>query len=318
MALITLALGLMGCTFEREQLSQSWQIDRTRILGVLADVVDENGDSTGRAEASPGETVLLSSLTVHPTRNIAGVFWMGCVLASADEYGCETDPEAIQALFEEDLESLSIEEQLALYEQAQAAGFLGFEPYPDPFLQPKIQVPVDLLDELEPEEQLEGLSYILNLLATPENASGNPDDSDTEIATKRVVVSQAVDNLPWTPNHNPHIQYLLIDGDQHNPGELQSASPEDIFEIEPILTTDSVEEYSYVSRSGEEELRQEEPWFAFYSTDGFFDIPYSLSDHPEVTFSIPKSTALETIEVWIVVRDRRGGMHWQQQTFKIQ
>ena len=162
MALITLAIAMLGCTAEREQLSQSWQIDRTRILGVLAQVADETGAPTDRAEASPGETVLLSSLHVHPTKDIGGVFWMGCALTSADEFGCETDPEAIEALFDADLENLSFEEQIALYEQARAAGFLGFEPYSEAFLQPQIQVPEDLLDELEPSERLEGLSYILN------------------------------------------------------------------------------------------------------------------------------------------------------------
>ena len=303
---------------DRDGLAHRGQLHGTHADAGQARLADETGAPTDRAEASPGETVLLSSLHVHPTKDIGGVFWMGCALTSADEFGCETDPEAIEALFDADLESLSFEEQIALYEQARAAGFLGFEPYSEAFLQPQIQVPEDLLDELEPSERLEGLSYILNMVATPQDESGEMDDSDTEIATKRVVVSQAVDNLPWTPNHNPKIQHLLIDGEQYVPGTPRSASPGDTFELEPILTTASVEEYSYINRSGEEELRQEEPWFAFYTTDGFFDIPFSLSEYSEVDFSIPKDTRSETIQVWIVVRDRRGGMHWHEQIFEIQ
>jgi hypothetical protein len=142
-------------------------------------------------------------------------------------------------------------------------------------------------------------------------------ESDTEIATKQIVVSQSVEGQPWTPNHNPRILYLLINGEQHDPGATREVTPGEELTLEPILTTDSVEEYIFVNRDGISEERVEDPWFSFYTTDGLFDIPYSLSAFPETAFHVPDEPQSATIRIWVVVRDRRGGMHWQEQVLQL-
>ena len=55
-----LLLMLTGCNYE--SMSPSWLIDRTRILGVQAEVAGE----PGLAEPRPGDRVVFRSLTVHP------------------------------------------------------------------------------------------------------------------------------------------------------------------------------------------------------------------------------------------------------------
>jgi hypothetical protein len=312
-----------GCYAPREPLSQSWQIDRTRILGVISDVLDEDGVSTGRAEASPGDTVRLSSLAVHPEEDLS-VLWTGCVADASDEFGCIVDMEALEALFSQDVESMTPAELVAWQTALEAQGFLGVEPY----LAPKIHVPEDLLADLPPEKQLEGTSYLLSLVASPDAAgmleggtedldASDLEESDTEVATKQIVVSQGVEGQPWTPNYNPRILYLLINGEQHDPGTTREVSPGEELTLEPILTTDSVEEYIFVNRDGEAEERMEDPWFSFFTTDGLFDIPYSLSSSPEAAFHVPDEPQEATLRIWVVVRDRRGGMHWQEQVLQM-
>jgi len=314
---------LGACYPQKDPLSQAWQIDRTRILGVISDVLDEDGASTGRAEASPGDTVRLSSLAVHPEEDLS-VLWTGCIASATDEFGCTMDMEALEALFSQDVESMTPEEQTAWMAALEAQGFLGVEPY----FPPEIHVPTDLLAALSPEEQLEGTSYYLSLMASPdaegmleEGAGGLEEsdlaESDTEIATKQVVVSQAVEGQPWTPNHNPRILHLLINGEQHDPGAPREVSPSEEISLEPILTTDSTESYIFVNREGEAEERIEDPWFSFYTTEGLFDVPYSLSEFPETAFHVPDDPQNATIRVWVVVRDRRGGMHWQEQILQL-
>ena len=265
----------------------------------------------------------LSSLAVHPEKDLS-VLWTGCVSEAADEFGCVVDMEAMEALFSEDVESMTPEELAAWTAALEAQGFLGVEPY----LPPQIHVPEDLLADLSPEKQLEGTSYLLSLVASPdaagmlEEGAGDLDESDlaesdTEIATKQVVVSQGVEGQPWTPNHNPRILYLLINGEQHDSGAIREVTPGEELTLEPVLTTDSVEEYIFVNRDGEAEERLEDPWFSFFTTDGLFDIPYSLHAFPETAFHVPDEPQEETIRLWVVVRDRRGGMHWQEQVLQL-
>ena len=152
-----LLLMLTGCNYE--SMSPSWLIDRTRILGVQAEVAGE----PGLAEPRPGDRVVFRSLTAHPDYADFAVTWMGCLPDEADSFGCEVDMDAIEALFDVDTEELTTQELLELVAAAQEAGFLGFEPYFSPFL----NVPADVLDGLDEDEKLEGLNYFLTLSAFP-------------------------------------------------------------------------------------------------------------------------------------------------------
>jgi len=302
MMLATTLLLMASCDGER--LSASWAIDRTRILAVRAEVLDEDGNTTTRAEARPGETVSLHSLTVHPDQSIAGVFWLGCLLEDSSQFGCNINEDLLSDLDGLDPETMSPEEMQAFFDALAEAGFLGIEPdFP-----PQLRVPADVLDDLEGDDLLEGKSYMLTLSAMPADEEGTPDESDLEIAYKRIVVSEAA-----TPNHNPYIQSLLIDGSPHSAGEEMTYEAESVYAIDPVLTSDSVETFVYLNSDGVEENRVEEPYFNFYATEGYFDSPYSLPSHSSVTWNSPVEPSGQTIRIWVVVRDRRGGMGWFEQ-----
>lgn len=262
-----------------QSLSPSWLIDRTRLLAVRAEP----------AEPSPGELVSFSSLAVDPDQDLL-VVWTGCVLESSSSYGCDTtDPESIS--------------------------LLGVEP----LLPPSLQVPADLLDDLPDEDRAEGKNYILTLSAL----AGDTDLSAIEELSEDDLLELGVKRLPVaegaTPNHNPDISHLLIDGVvEVRPGGVLNVQRGQTYSIEPILSDDAIEDYEYVNSDGLTELRAEEPYFTFYSTDGSYLINFSLYPYSAVDWTAPVDPLAETLTIWSVVRDRRGGMGWFTLTIEIQ
>lgn len=285
---LTLLLALAtGCT--ESTVAKSWEIDRMRILAVRSSVLDENGTPTMRAEASPGDRVQLASLTVHPEFESPHVIWTGCLSETADMFGCiPTDDED---------------------------GFLGIEP----FFPPEVTIAEDVLDGMTEEEKQEGLSYMFNLIAVPDIDEVDDDidpesfSNDEEIAYKRMPVS-----LAETPNNNPFIQQILIEKNPLILGTTMSVSPGQAYQIEPVLAY-GPEEYVFTNSSGEQETRTEEPYFAFYSTEGSFDRPYSgYDDNPGVSWTAPKDPIRSEVRLWVVVRDGRGGMGWLEQVLLVE
>jgi len=325
MRLHTLAIATLTAGCGANQLAQSWEIDRTRILAVRAEP----------AEPAPGDRVTFEALTVHPEFDIESVIWMGCLSEEADSFGCEVDQAALEALFEGDLEDLTPEQQQELFEQAVAAGLIGVEP----FLPPTYDVPGDILDGLSDEERAEGLNLFLTLTAVPAVEGRALDEAlDIEVAYKRVPVS-----ITDTPNHNPAIAHLTADEQVITPGSTLVVPHAQAVEITPVLTDDSLETYTYVDSDGVAESRVEEPYFTYYLTDGALNLPFSL--HPygfDFTYPLPEESTsgcdprteeseLEAclraaadeqppaeLTLYVVVRDRRGGMNWLVQPIRVE
>ena len=273
-----LILTLTACT--TTELSEGWQIDRLRVLAVAADP----------AEPRPGDTVTFRSLVVSPDP-VATTIWFAC-LTSPDDYGCDVDPELLEGL---DPETLTPEDIDALYE----AGFIGAEPY----LPPTWVVPDTALDGLEAEERLEGLTALVNVSAVPEGDALT--EEDLELAFKRVPVSEAT-----TPNNNPRHLGIRVDGVDIPVDTTVSLDKGQPYEVELVYDTSSIEEYVFVNGDGVEETRVEEPYFTWFTTDGSFDRTFDLYPYTDVTFYAPDAPVADTGTLWVVVRDRRGGMDW--------
>lgn len=282
--LVVAALALASCT--TSDLTPGWKLDRMRILAVQAEP----------AEPSPGDTVSFSSLVYTPPgMELEGVLWIGCLLSDAGDFGCELDTEALDAFSSADFENMSTDELAELYEAAVAAGLIGFEPA----LPPSWTAPEEALEGLEGDALLEGRSALVNLTAFPADAQ---DDSDVEIAYKRVPVS-----LSETPNSNPVMSGLLINGLQVESGDTFVGKIGFEYELEPIFTEASVETYDYINSAGETEERVEEPYFTWYTEDGSFDQEFSLYPYSSVVWT---PGAAESNKLMVVMRDRRGGMAW--------
>ncbi|MSQ03366.1 MAG: hypothetical protein EXR71_15980 [Myxococcales bacterium] len=275
-------LHLAGC--DTEELSQSWQIDRLRVLAV----------ATEPAEPRPGELVTFSALIVSPVDPVAGSAWFVCSSGSADDFGCAVDP----ALFEDG----SLEE--ADPEALAAAGFIGFLPA----LPPAWVVPADYLDTLAEPERLEGSFAMTYIAAIPEVPEGETLTEDqVELAYKRVPVS-----LATTPNHNPGVLIWHVDGLPINPGAEVLLDPGQAYDLRAELTPDSVESYTFVTNEGVAQLRTEEPYLSWYLEDGSFSQSNSLFPLDGTVYFSPGVPVAETASLWVVVRDRRGGMGWSE------
>tara|TARA_B110000037_G_scaffold219273_1_gene284106 strand:- start:533 stop:1450 length:918 start_codon:yes stop_codon:yes gene_type:complete len=302
--LFATAFLLSNIACQATEMAQSWQVDRTRVLAIKAEVVGLDGTTSSLAEAQPGETINLSALLVHPELPSTAL-WLGC---SDSPLGCFPSEEFFELLGELGSEDMTPEEFEEFQAQAQEAGLVGIEP----FLPATYTFGEDFLDHLTDEEKLEGDELQITIFANP-IVDGEIDESDTEIANKRIPVSTTT-----TPNHNPDILHLLINGEAVSLGDAVSVIGGDKYEIEPILI-EAPEDYTFVTSDGEPEVRTEDPYFNFYTTGGSYDTSYSLhGDFQSVTWTAPNATEADQVTIWVVSRDRRGGMGWIEQTFLIE
>ena len=288
--LLLLALG--GC--DSNGLAQTWQLDRLRVLGVRAEP----------AEPEPGDLVAFEALIFDPEEpRERTVAWFACLPESSSDFGCTVDPTLLDSLSSVDPSTLSAEELAQLYADAQAAGLIGFEPY----VAATWVAPADALDGLDEAQQEEGLSALVNLSVIPADAAS---DADIEIAYKRVPVSRAA-----TPNHNPTVSGISFNGVEIADGETFIAKMGVIYEVAPVLTDDSIEDYSYTNSDGVDETRTEEPYYTWYTRRGKFDQSFSLEPYSSVEWTPGGS---ETDELIVVMRDRRGGMAWSRISLAMQ
>ncbi len=303
-AVVALCVPLLATGCGGSSLSQSWQLDRLRVLAVRGEP----------AEPRPGDVVSFESLTYLPTdQQLDLTVWFACLPDQASDFGCELDASAFDSLSGVDPEALTPEEQAKLLQQLLDAGLIGVEPW----FPPTWVAPADALDGLSDTERIEGVSAVINLTAMP---TGAQSESDTEIAYKRLPISEAL-----TPNHNPDIVAFTVDGEVFAPGGTVGVDWGEPVEIEPLLAADALETYTYRTSDGVDEERTEEPFVSWYVEAGSFDQPYSLYPTLPVTWTAPLSP--EDVHVgdgsttsWrliAVIRDRRGGMGWAELTVEI-
>jgi hypothetical protein len=282
-----LALALLGCG--AEELSQSYQLDRLRILAVRATP----------AEPRPGDVVSLEAYTYEPDGQELGVLWFGCLPDAADEFGCEVDPTVLESLSTIDFASLTKEELAALYDRLVAAGVIGLEPlFPATWTAPE-----DALDGLDEVAALEGVSALVSVQALP-LAGESP---EPELAYKRLPIS-----LAQTPNQNPTILGLAFDETIVQDGGRVEVARLAEYGIEPAVPDEAIESYAYVDATGATESRTEEPYFTYYAEGGEFDQPFSLWPRSIAYWTSPEEPG--EYEIRCVMRDRRGGMGWAKLT----
>ena len=282
-----LPLGLAsGCA--AAELSQTWQLDRLRVLGVAAEP----------AELAPGQTTALRSLVYAPADlRVDAQIWFACLPAAADDFGCALSSDALDAFAGLDPQSASPEALAAALEVAEAAGLIGFLP----FLEPEWTAPLDALEGLDPRAASEGISALVNVSVSATDSSG---DQDLELVYKRVPVS-----LSATPNRNPHLVGVAVDGEPWVNTSPLIVAPGAVIELEPLLSDDSIERYAYENTKGQVEERTEEPYFTWYAEGGSFEQAISLYPQAAREWTAPETAGFEGVIV-VVVRDRRGGMAW--------
>ena len=287
---------LLGCSsFTTETLSESWRVDRLRILGVAAEP----------AEPRPGETVRFRSLVVAPDDQVGAVIWLACVNGDDSSNGCAADTSLFSDVMADGV--VSADEQAALA----AAGLIGVEP----FLPPTWTIPTDALDALPDEARAEGFAAFVNVTAVPGSAdpalASEIDPDEVELAFKRLPISENPQ-----PNQNPDLVRVEIEGRAVEDGGTYEVAAGATVEITPMLGEGSVEDYPYLTSAGVTETRSEAPWIEWYTEGGEFSQTTSL--YPELAREWTAPTEAGSVRLWMVVRDRRGGMDWMTVRVQVQ
>lgn len=300
-----LALGLSGACYQRPDLDDSWYLDRLRVLAASAEP----------AEPQPGQEVSFDALIWSPEGDPELVIWFACLPEGSTDFGCTVDEETMSSLEGADPTQMSPEELAELLATLEEAGLIGVDPY----LAPAWTAPADALDGLTETQQLEGVSAVITLQAIPADAES---DADVEIAYKRMPIS-----LATTPNNNPAMTGILANDELLADGAALTVSTGEQVTLAPGLAADAIEDYSYLGDDGVEETRTEEPYFTWYTSAGTLDDSATLCDESgpsadgscadaPTTWVAPEE-ATEAV-LYVVTRDRRGGMSWSGLTVTVQ
>jgi hypothetical protein len=291
-----LALALGGCViggdrFPRPRdLTDVWQVDKTRILAVRADP----------PEVRPGEVVRFSALIGRPPAETdpLSVVWFACPLDESAAAGCGGDLTGV------DLENPDPEVLAEL-------GLIGFEPLLPPVYTP----PLTLLDALSPAERLEGTYVLVQTTVLPPEVLEDPefelDPAELEASFKRLVVSEAT-----TPNHNPAFAAFGVDGIAVSAETLVHVDPLQAYELQVVITPESFEQYEFLTSDGVVDTREEEPYVAWFTTGGELGESVTLPPYLDSTFVAPERSGT-TGSWYAVARDRRGGMTWWVQRWVV-
>jgi len=333
---------LAGCNLL--QLTPTSQVIRTRVAGIRAEP----------AEIGVGDSTTLSALVVHPEQPAPefGQIWFSCVEAGGatgclgldftsidDVDGEEFDPTSLQFGVGESFIYSATGEVL---EEAWAA----LEPG-DRVEGLTVLISVNLVRKSN--EELQALLFEL-ITAFGAGDSDRAAEIGAEFgelvqdgvsAARRVVVSDKSEGEPGPtdcatsellPNTNPELTGLLLHLDPDGKdagfgvGSVIFAAPGTDVVLRPVISDTTVEDYLYITTDDETLCRAETPWFAWLSNGGSLDGDYSFiadaedldeaAGRPKInTLTLPEAEAFgDSIDLWLIVRDRRGGLDWNHWT----
>jgi hypothetical protein len=296
-----LPLLAMGCA---DELPPGAKVDTLRVLAQQAD----------QPFAHPGETVQLRSLSYDPRGRTLNWAWASCVNPSESTLiGCidriAQSPDPASAVFAmgegTDAPSISIPNDAlsSLPAQARAAAGIGV-------------VSAACPGDLSLGEGPAGLPF-----KCQERGTGRelPLD-DFIVGIKRISLRET------ERNQNPQIARITFDGEEWAEGDVKEvgscdrsdfdyASCPDAqkHQLEARLTQDSFE-------AGRDELGrdfEEQLVVQYYATEGIFENEVKIGSEPKNGWVARKSAAGQTLELWFVARDNRGGVAWAQRQVKV-
>ncbi len=285
-SLLLVAFGLMsGCIIGDDKwqrprdLPSVNEVDRTRILAIKVDP----------PMANPGDIVTASALLPDPDGTAELRLWTWCPPELSSSVGC-----------------------LAAGEE----GFLGAEPGVPPIG----MVPEAALEGHSEEDQRNGIYWVVQLMAAPEALLDEADEdsfndpeffNSVESGTKRLTVSNAE-----VKNTNPNIDGFLFDGIEVAADTVIEVDAEQSYDVELIIDPDSIEDYEFQLRDGTLEPRTEQLYGTWYATAGALFNPYTLDPYWETQWTAPEEGGAEG-SIWVVVRDRRGGVEWIERKYRV-
>ena len=307
-----LSMALAGCDpgFDPRTL-----VTGLRILAVQAEP----------AEVEPGQDMTMRALVAYPGQSDSGLVY-GFIACTPSESGCIESEEALvaadgdEAQAEVEYQKTSVRVGAGLVSNGLLVATGA-----------NLTTPSTILEGAA--DPIEGRNYQVQFFACDAEAcldgdsvSGGVDAIDdlppevSVLGIKRGRVS-----LSEVPNSNPTVESLELVNDGGdiisvlNGGKL-SVGGGQIVTLSAVLPQGTSETYSFINDDGESEERVERMYVGWYSTAGEFSEATTLVDadsstseeRSQVEFELPAQTDLngESVGVYVVVWDRRGGIGW--------
>ncbi len=296
-----LPLLLLGCD---EALEPGTKVDSFR---VLAEQVDQ-------PYAHPGETVQLSSLSFDPEGRDVTWAWASCVNPdSSDLQGClatiANSPDPTSALFEmgagADTASLTIPSDAldTLPAAARGSASVGV-------------VSAACPGALSMGEGPGGLPFRCQEAGTGRNLALG----EFIVGFKRITVRET------ERNQNPVITGITFDGVDWPEGELKTVGfcdasdfvygpcpSKEKHQLAALLSPESLE-------SGKDELGRdfdEQLVVQYFATEGIFEYEVRTGESPKTGWVARKRASGQTLTLWFVARDDRGGVTWAERQVSV-
>jgi hypothetical protein len=142
---------------------------------------------------------------------------------------------------------------------------------------------------------------------------------DFIVGIKRITVRET------ERNQNPQIERITFDGEDWAEGDIKEVGscdqtdfnydtcPGEQHQIAPHVSAASFE-------AGRDELGrdfEEQVVIQYYSTEGVFENEVKIGSEPKNGFVARKGASGQTLKLWFVARDNRGGVSWLERQIKV-
>lgn len=295
--LFVLLLAASGACSDKEEvvLQPASLVDKLRVLAIKAEP----------PEAAPGQMVSLTALVADPLEKLrnTGHLWVMCDPSVDGEFGnacAQTDT----------LRSFDIEELPP-----------GVNVFPLFFNFAFYRAPWGLLDQLEEEERRRGMTATVLLVAWEGGTQEHLQDPSVlkQLAIKRIRIADPQEE----PNRNPVLQSVTLDGQPFEESDAPQVRAGTTITLSASSTEDSVQVFERVLPDGSVVEQSEQNVFSWYTTGGRFTQGLEYSSRTEsgkpIGLELPALGTLpdDRLDVWVVLRDARGGTDWARRTLQL-
>jgi hypothetical protein len=287
-----------------EELEPGSKVDSFRVLAEQVDL----------PYARPGEVVRLSSLSFDPAERPVTWAWLSCLNPNAsDLQGC--------------LDTIGSSDDV---EQALVASGLGVD-------QVEVTIPSDALSRLPPEGRGSASMGVISVacpgeLSFAEGPGGLPflcqepgggrtlGLDEFSVGLKRISLRES------DRNQNPQISGITFDGVSWPADEIKEvgACDRDDFDYTQCPAADKhglgVDLPAGTIETGTNEQGhdfEEQVVIQYYATEGIFEYDTKIADQPYTGWVARQAASGQTLRLWFVVRDNRGGVTWTERQVRV-
>jgi hypothetical protein len=293
-ALALLALAAVACHTDPPDFKPGSYIDKLRILDITASPPD----------VSPGDQTLMTTLVVDPYQDVRPLSFLW-ILCDPDPSGSGTSACARQDTIRE-LATIAAN-------RGQLPPGVTIVPLGDSAY---YRAPTNTFDNFPPGSPQRENGVAATILFVAYEGTSLADLQDPDI-TKQVSLKRIRIAPRGTPkNHNPEIASLSVNGALLTDDAPPTFAAGEIIQLSAAPTDESLETFDRNLPDGTVSHETEPAVFSWYANGGLFDELQQQSARTngtqQIAFAMPAfdDTLNGVVDVWVVLRDARGGTAW--------